>query len=745
MEESAKDIAKLTAGGLALGVPISFLAASAYTTWATGGDIANIDFTAILDHVPPEWSLVPSFEPFYTSLKIGGAAALASTIAVPAFGYRPKRKSYGQAEWQTPAMIKKEKMAVRLRDLNAPIFGKLGSPRSGGLYVTSLGEPQPHALIVAPTRGGKGVGIVLPTLLTYLGSVVCLDIKGENYRNTARVRAAMGNKVFKIAPYDAEGKTHCYNPLDLVIKARPRFRWAAASDLANCLLGEKTGNGGNNSDWLGGCRLLFAAGALLAIERRTPTISAIYDMFTEPESQAKALRRLAQEVANPEAKRVFNQFSGYEEEQLSSYFSIMNDSGLGLWNDPLVRDVTSKSDFSITDLRRDPASIYIVVAQAQLKRMAPLVRLLFQQIINLISESEPDEVNGEKYQVLFVLDEFRSLGSMHALVEGITAVGGHGGRLMIVVQNLANLYENYGRYGAETFISNCDIQVYMSPNDKETPEYISASIGDYTRPQIGKSWKGGELATAYQEREEGARLIKPEEVRKLPREKVIILVRGMSPIKTNRVSHFKDRNLSRIWKYQKGEFPDPPPLPNDYDEGHAANGSHDPIPHLTAPRALPVVSVPAQSSDITDKTSRNELGSAEQGGSANAQTGTTDAGDPPSEKRSVSIHNPNAEAKLSTKEDHPDDIMNAETEKRVFGRLTRVGAEQAATRDGLDKYLAETALRNRRRHSFGRGDGIADEAAEAEDDREITPSADNIAAALATVRELNGARLKSPK
>ena len=717
MEEPVKDIAKLTAGGLALGIPASFLAASAYTTWATGGDMANIDFTAILDHVPPAWSLIPYFEPFYTSLKVGGAAALASTIAVPALGYRPKRKSYGQAEWQTPAGIKKEKMAVRLRDLNAPIFGKLGSPRSGGLYITAKGEPQPHALIVAPTRGGKGIGIVIPTLLTYLGSVVCLDIKGENYRHTARIRAAMGNKVFKIAPYDADGKTHCFNPLDLVIAARPRFRWAAACDLANCLLGEKSGSGGTSSDWIGGCRLLFAAGALLAIERGTPTIGAVYDMFTEPDALDKVLRRLGQEVVNPEAKRVFNQFSGYEDEQLSSYFSIMNDAGLGLWNDPLVRDVTSKSDFSITDLRRNPASIYIVIAQGHLKRLAPLVRLLFQQIINLISESEPDEANGEKYQVLFVLDEFRSLGSMHALVEGITAVGGHGGRLMIVVQNLANLYENYGRYGAETFISNCDIQVYMSPNDKETPEYISASIGDYTRPQTSKSWKGGELSTSYQEREEGARLIRPEEVRKLPREKVIILVRGMSPIRTNRVSYFKDSKLAPIWKKQKGEFPDPAPLPDYYDEGYGAGGSHAPVPpHLAARQADAEVST-------THETER----SAEGGIPVVSHTA------PPIEG-----------TVLSSEQGHPDDNMDPQTEKRVFGRLNRIEAEQTATQEGLGKYLAETALRNRKRYSLEQDDGLAD-GAEADNDEETilagTASAEDIAAAFAAVRDQNGLRL----
>ena len=684
MDRSAKDISRLAAAGFGLGVPLSFVAASAYATWATGGDMTDVGFGAILDHLPPSIRLITQFEPFFTSLKIGGAAAVASTIAVPVLGHRRKKTSYGQAEWQTPSDIKSAGMAVRLQDLNAPIFAKLGPPRSGALFVSSLGEPQPHALVIAPTRGGKGAGIVIPTLLTYLGSIICLDIKGENYRHTSRVRAAMGNKVFKIEPYDADGKTHCFNPLELVIDARPRFRWAAASDLANCLLAEKDSAGASSSDWLGGCRLLFAAGAILAIERGTPTISAIYDMFTEPDTLAKLLRRLASETRNPEASRVFNQFSGYEDEQLSSYFSILNDAGLGLWNDPLVRDATSRSDFSITDLRRQPATIYIVITQGQLGRMAPLVRLLFQQIVNQLSQSEPKPEEGEVYSVLFILDEFRSLGTMHALVEGITAVGGHGGRLMIIIQNLANLHERYGRYGAETFISNCDIQVYMSPNDKETPEYISSSIGDYTRTQRSRSWKGGELATSFQEREEGARLIRPEEVRMLGRERVIILVRGQSPIQTDRVSYFKDKQLGLIWRRQNGDFPDPPSLPDDHDArcAVASAGKATEPPHLAVTQGhSAVASCNRPSATMSKATDLAALGDAPA----------------PAEGR------------------HPDDTMDPKTERRVLDDLSRISATQNATRLRLDTYLAETAVRNRKRHAIGAEGAETDTSARPED------------------------------
>lgn len=725
MEQLPKELAKLSAAGLALGAPLSLLAAGGYATWATGGDIANVGFGTIFDYMPPAYQLIPYYEPFFTSLKVGAAAILATTVAVPAVAFRPKNDSYGKAEWQSRSDIKKAGMAARLRDLNAPIFAKLGGPRGNGLYVTGQGEPQPHSLIIAPTRGGKGAGIVIPTLLTYLGSIVCVDIKGENYRHTARIRAAMGNEVFKIEPYNAEGKTHCFNPMELVIAARPRFRWAAASDLAACLLANKGASG--SSDWLGGCRLLFAAAALLAIERDTPTISAIYDMFTEPDDLPKVLRRLGNEALNPEAKRVFNQFSGYEDEQLSSYFSIMNDAGLGLWNDPLVRDVTSKSDFSITDLRSNPASIYLVISQGQLARMAPLVRVLFQQIINQLSLSEPDVDAGEIYSVLFVLDEFRSLGHMDSLLEAITAVGGHGGRLMIVIQNLANLYENYGRFGAETFISNSDIQVYMSPNDKETPEYLSSSIGDYTRSQRSKSWKGGDLATSYQERQEGARLIRPEEIKKLGREQVLILVRGMSPIKTNRVSYFKDRNLAPIWKNQSGEFPDPPVLPDDYEEAYAANLAKlvPSPPHLDDPATVD------RSHTVEDATASDD------------PDRTTEK--PPEAEPAVA--SPNTDAVSDS--GHPDDNMDAKTETRVENRLTRMLTMQEATLEGTGTYLAEMARRNKRRSKSGNG-ASSDAAPEPEnpdeDDAEeldAGKSAEDITALLNSARDANGPRLNS--
>src|SRR5205814_4611648 len=75
-----------------------------------------------------------------------------------------------------------------------------------------------HLMTVAPTGAGKGVGLIIPALLTYPGSVIVTDIKGENYQVTARYRRALGQQVVVLDPFGlvaARDKADRLNPFDL--------------------------------------------------------------------------------------------------------------------------------------------------------------------------------------------------------------------------------------------------------------------------------------------------------------------------------------------------------------------------------------------------------------------------------------------------------------------------------------------------------------------------------------------------
>lgn len=563
MNKAVRDILSLALIGLGVGALMGILAAGAYATWRTGGNVENVSFGTFFDLAP--WAVGYFGEPFKTGLVILAGTAAVFTVAVPALGYRKKLTSHGSAEWAKPDELRRAQLAEKIDKVRGPIYGKLGKPKSSAEFITS--HDIPHSLIAAPTGSGKGVGIVIPTLLTYKGSVFCLDVKGENFGLTARRRAAMGDKVFKFSPYDPHGRTHRYNPLAYVAEVHPRRRFTESRRLASSLLIAH----GNGQGFLDGAREIFAATAMLAIERGQPHISAIYDALSAPGEAFELFQRLAREVQAEEAQKIFNKYAGMESRILSSYLSVLSDGGLNLWADPAVRDATDTSDFGIQDLRRDPTSIYVVVSPNDLVPLAPLIRLFFQQTISIMQRAEPGK--DEPFPVLFLLDEFASLGRMEVLQQAVTTLRGYGGRIMIVVQTLASLrHPNlYGREGAAVFLANCRMQVFMAPADDDTPDYVSKAIGDFTRLGRSKSWRSNEFQRHISEREEGARLIRPEQLRQIGTEKIVALVQNMKPVLADRVSYYEDGQLRPIFEGQTGRLPEPPSLyPEDTNPFYAA-------------------------------------------------------------------------------------------------------------------------------------------------------------------------------
>ena len=563
---NAKAILLLALGGLFIGSMLGVLTAGAYATWVRGGDMTNVGFGTIFAFLPTSWQFIT--EPFRTAAMIGGGVALAGAILVPAAGMRQALTSHGSARWATEAEMKRAKLLSNIAKLNGPIFGKLGGPKSRAAYLTSISIP--HSLIAAPTGVGKGVGIVTPTLLTYPGSIVCLDLKGANFENTARHRRRIGDRVYKFAPYDPDGRTHRFNPLDAIVATEERRRFTEARRLAASFISLP---GTTAQGFLEGARDIFAATAILAIQRGLPTIAAIHDALSGEGKTSAAFFRMGFEVRSKSARMIFNKFASRDDKHLSAYMSILMDGGLGLWNDPMVRDATAASDFKLGELRSRPTSIFLVIPPNDIEALAPLVRLIFQQTVAVLQRERPVLEKGEKYPVLMLLDEFVSLGRMDGLKTAITTLREYNVRVMIVVQTISSLRDLYGKDGAGTFVSNCGMQVFMGPADEETPDYISKAIGDYTRTTRSKSWKGGELTTSYSERVESARLIRPEQIRLMGETQVVALVQNMLPILAHRVTFYEDRKLNRIFEAQRGDYPEPPKIePYDPEEPRLDDG-----------------------------------------------------------------------------------------------------------------------------------------------------------------------------
>ncbi|SNT45052.1 type IV secretory system conjugative DNA transfer family protein, partial [Jannaschia aquimarina] len=266
------------------------------------------------------------------------------------------------------------------------VLAKTSAPTRRGRYITS--DEHPNCLIVAPTGAGKGVGFVYPNLLTYQGSTVTLDIKGENYATTARRRAALGDKVYKFAPVQFGEASYRYNPLERIGKLDS---YSAVSfelrKIATLFL-----QADSAGEWLNGAIQLFTVAGGVAYERGTFTLGGIYDVLAEGDANLKShLGALGKAAREPSLAKELASLAKLEQRTLSSYMSVLNNAGFDLWSNPHIAAMTSASDFSFADLRRERASIYFVVADADLKPLAGLVRLFFNELVATIQAAKPGE------------------------------------------------------------------------------------------------------------------------------------------------------------------------------------------------------------------------------------------------------------------------------------------------------------------------------------------------------------------
>ncbi len=518
------------------------------------------------------WFETPFYLGFATPVFYRGTAILLSTsvvvLLIQQIATRRNLEHHGTARWARVDEMRRAGYLRRYRGVTGPVFGKSSGPFWPGHYLTN-GE-QPHSLIVAPTRAGKGVGIVIPTLLTFKGSVIALDVKGELFELTSRARQAAGDEVFKFAPLDSERRTNCYNPLSDLIALSPQQQFTEARRLAANLI---TAKGEGAEGFVNGARDLFVAGILACIERGTPTIGAVYDLFAQPGEKFKLFARLAMETRNKEAQRIFDDMAGNDTKILTSYTSVLGDGGLKLWADPAVKAATSRSDFSVYDLRRRRTCIYLCVGPNDLEVVAPLIRLFFQQVVSILQRSLARR--DEKHEVLFLLDEFKHLGKLEAIETAITTIAGYKGRFMLIIQSLSALTGAYGEAGKQNFLSNTGLQVFMATADDETPNYISKAIGEYTFQAQSISYsQARRFDLNIQKSHQGAPLLRPEQVRLLNDEYEIVLIKGLPPLQLRKVRYFSDRILKRIFESQTGALPEPVPL-TIADEGLSAESQLD--------------------------------------------------------------------------------------------------------------------------------------------------------------------------
>ncbi|MGB7243526.1 MAG: type IV secretory system conjugative DNA transfer family protein [Sulfitobacter sp.] len=531
-------------------IAIGYVVASAVLTFKDLGFQAEIDFFYIAENYFYIRDVRPDDFQLINLIMTGfGIAGLLMSIAVSGSALT----KFGLTHWQKTGEISKNLFFGKPG--TGFILGKITKPKRKGKYLVA--KKFPHALIVAPTGRGKTTGFVIPNLLTWEGSAVVLDVKGECFEATARHRHGNGDKVFRFAPTDFEDRrTHRYNPLLRISELKDAAQQQMELQLLASLFLQNENE--RVQGLLKGGIDLFVAAGLLAFQRKKPTLGEIYRIAASGGNKQKEYMERGVEVENEAAKLIFTRLASTNNETLTSYVSLLMTSGLDQWQNPAIDAVTQVSDFDFRRIRKEPFSVYLVVQPLMVKPLAPLIRLFFSDLLASLQDKEPGP--DEPWPVMIMLDEFNRLGKMPIVVESIETLRSYKGHLAIVTQTIPALDEIYGENTRRALQGNAGVKLYLTPSDEKTVEELSKAVGKTTKKVVTRSRAIGKNpfeGRSQSVRTEEVSLLPEDEARRLPLEEIVMVIDAQMPIRARRIEYFNDPFFKQIHSKQSGELPFP--------------------------------------------------------------------------------------------------------------------------------------------------------------------------------------------
>lgn len=507
---------------------------------------------------------------FGFGLTVSSIFACAAVLKL--FAGKP-RSEHGEARWATGAELRR----ANLRARTGLLLGYRGGQplRFGG---------QEHVVVYAPTRSGKGVGFVIPNLLTWPNSAIVLDVKGENHRATAGQRAAMGQTIHVFDPFAKEARTACFNPLGHIKRGNGSAAVRELRKVALILFPEDR-NGGDFF-WVGASRNIFVAVAMFLIESgeadKEITLGAIARELTVTDLRAhltgiiearstgpKALSGLCLQLLRDSAASPDNTFQNIRQTITSR---------LSLWTLPEVDNATCRSDFRIEDLLARSTTVYLATGPANLLLIAPLYGLILQQVVDRATESLP-EPQADPH-LLVMMDEFAQLGALPVIKQAFALSAGYGVRLAAVIQTPAQLRHLYGPEGAREILANCGAELVFTPRELDDARNISERLGEYDFPAFSRSRPAGFSSgrRSVSQAEHGRRLMLSHELMTMDAGAGLVIRTGAKPTLCRKIVWFRDRSLRRLHK--------PAPIVKALADLNGAHKTHQTPAHAIANHKL---------------------------------------------------------------------------------------------------------------------------------------------------------------
>ncbi len=451
--------------------------------------------------------------------------------------------TYGSSRWAQPQEIKDNGLFD-----NSGVF--LGRYQDN--YLRHNGPE--HILAFAPTRSGKGVGLVIPTLLSWTGSAIIHDIKGENWQLTAGWRAKFSHCLL-FNPTDLASAK--FNPLLEVRRGDNEIR--DVQNIADILV-DPEGSLEKRNHWEKTSHSLLV-GAIVHVlyAKKEKTLAQVATFLSDPNQPfERTLKTMlttnhlgdknihhVHPVVASAARELLNKSENERSGVLSTAMSF-----LGLYKDPTIAKVTSASDWRIADLMnaKNPVSLYLVVPPSDISRTKPLIRLLLNQIGRRLTEKLEGEKNKtNKHQLLMMLDEFPALGRLDFFESSLAFMAGYGIRAYLIAQSLNQIDKAYLEHNS--ILDNCHVRIVFATNDERTAKRVSDGLGTATELRSQKNYAGHRLApwlshVMVSRQETMRQLLTPGEVMQLPADEEIIMLSGQAPIKAKKLRYYEDQNFA---------------------------------------------------------------------------------------------------------------------------------------------------------------------------------------------------------
>ena len=508
-----------------------------------------------LKHLPE-----PPFQPFAWKIRLGGILGFGIPvlmwIMLLFLALKPQRKAlHGDARFASSG------------DVGAKgLFGDAPDGVVVGRFKGKLMKlaGQQFAILAAPTRSGKGVGVVIPNLLEYRESVVVLDIKQENYELTSGWRKSQGQDVFLFNPFAEDRRTHRWNPLSYVSQD-PAFRISDLQSIAAMLYPDTSDE---QKFWVSQARNAFMAFALYLFDNfddqlaqgipaelvQFPTLGAAYRLSSGDGSD---LRTYLQGISGrtfvrPQTRTSFNNLLSQANETFASILGTFKEP-LNPWINPVLDAATSDNDFWLTDVRRKRMTIYIGIQPNKLAEARLIVNLFFSQLINVNTRELPQNNPALKHQCLLLMDEFTSIGKVEIIASAVSYMAGYNIRLLPIIQSMAQLDATYGKDISRTIITNHALQIVYAPREQQDANDYSEMLGYTTQRKRNRSTSHGQQGgVSFSEVEERRALMLPQELKAMGDRKEIVFYEGLpNPVMAEKIryyedSHFKERLLPKI-------------------------------------------------------------------------------------------------------------------------------------------------------------------------------------------------------